>query len=113
MTHLNLEQSLIVSDQIKTTCSALDNSISELAALTGTVVAASRASELAPAASQKILQAMASSVSQVIEGRADFVSAHAQMITLKQKSDHAETDFGCWGDGPLVNPLFGKLKAVV
>jgi uncharacterized protein (DUF2252 family) len=112
MTNLNLEASLAVAEQINTTCSAMDQSISEMATLTSKIVSASRQSEMAPADSQEILQTMAHGFSQLIEGRAKFVSAHKQMIRVKQHSNHEVTDFGCWGDGPLVNPLAAKLTAV-
>ncbi len=110
MKNLHLESSLAVAQQVINTSSAFDLSISEIAALADKVVTASRSSELAPADTQKILQAMAGSFAKVVEGRAEFVSAHQQMIELKQDSDHAETGFGCWGDGPLVNPSIGKIK---
>ena len=112
MTNLDLDSSLAVAEQINTTCAAMDQSIAEMAVLTSKIVSASRASQMAPSTSQDVLRTMANGISQLIEGRSTFVSAHNQMIGIKMESDHSITDFGCWGYGPLVNPQLAELKIV-
>ena len=101
MTELDYHEAQNVSDNIIATHAALDEALLKLSQLTGSMVQASRTSQMPAADSQKALEAVSEGISSLMTSRRGFVSAHKHMIVIRGKSNHQETDFGCLGEGPL------------
>ena len=101
MTELNYDDAQNVSDDIIATHQALDEALLKLSELTGSMVQASRSSDMPAAENQKALEAISEGISGLMTSRRGFVSAHKHMVVIKNKSNQQETGFGCLGDRPL------------
>jgi len=80
---------------------AMDNALSEITLLTNDVLATAIEAEAPISTTQKTLAALSDSFAQLVAGRGELAQAQKRLIVEIRKTNQAETDFGCWHEGPL------------
>ncbi len=85
---------LIAADS-QGTIKALDDAILSELKMCTTLVEAMQGNSLPINSSQKLLNAMASGISNIVAGRSDIATTVRHLTVLKQDSNLAVYDFGC------------------
>lgn len=89
-----------VSTDLATAFGSFDAAILDTARLTTSIMETQQASVgIPPALAQRYMDSLAESLSKVVEGRRRMVDAHRALVVVKDGSNLAETDYGCWTVG--------------
>ena len=91
-----------IAADIREAHAAVDIALLRITELSRTMLQAGSDIQLAPAEGQKALEAMVGSFSTQVDVRGQLIAAHRQLSVIKLRTDQAETDFGCLGEGPLL-----------
>lgn len=103
MIELQQGAGLVVAGEVQDTLAAVDGAILSSARMCASVIEASKGANIPAAETQKLLQSITASMSTVVEGRAEMVTALKQMIAIKDRSNLAPVSYGC-PDGWNVAP---------
>jgi uncharacterized protein YukE len=93
-----------LATDIRSTHTAIDDALANIAALTTSMIDVCRASDIPPATSQAAFEHMTSGLTKMVDARAGFVSAHRKIAQVQGRSNLQVVNFGCVGDGPITNP---------
>jgi len=91
-----------IAGDIRAAHDAVDTALLRITQLSSTMLQAGDGMRLPPAEGQKALEAVVGSFSTQVDVRGQLIAAHRQMAAIKLRTDQAETDFGCLGDGPVL-----------
>ena len=89
-----------VAADIQTVFASFDGSLLDASRLTISFMEGLQGSRLHPARAQRVLDHFAASFAGMVQSRKDMVSAHLQLIAIKNESNLKVHDFGCT-EGPL------------
>jgi hypothetical protein len=101
MSHFSDAAGRMVASDLAAAFTSFDNTILDTARLTVSMMEGKANSRLHPAKAQRVMDAVATSLARVVEGRKEMVSAHLSLIAIKGESNQRETDYGCT-TGPLM-----------
>lgn len=87
-----------VASDVRAVFESLDRAALDTVRLTSDFIEALTNSELPPSRSQRVLKSLAAGLNKVVEGRADMIQAQRTLVTIKDNSNIAVYDFGCWMD---------------
>jgi hypothetical protein len=97
-----------LATDIRSTHVAIDDALANIAALTNSMIDVCRVSDVPPAASQAAIEHVTLGLSNMVQARKGFVSAHRKIAQVQGVSNLQEINFGCTGPGPITQPG-GKL----
>lgn len=89
-----------IASDVNSAFASLDVALLSAARLTVSMMEGQMGSDLPPSKGQRALNAVVSSMSRVVEGRRDMVSAHMSLVAIKGESNLDVVDLGCT-EGPL------------
>lgn len=98
----------VVASDTQASVAALDNAVLTQARLCASVVEAAAESKMPVGATQKLLQAMADSMSGLVASRLEVVAVVREINLIQSMSNLKTTSFGC-PNGPL--PPTGLINA--
>ncbi len=99
-----------LATDIRLTHVAIDDALANIAALTNSMIDVCRVSDVPPAASQAAIEHVTLGLSNMVQARKGFVSAHRKIAQVQGVSNLQEINFGCTGPG-LVSKPNGKRAA--
>ena len=85
----------VVAHDTQNTVAAVDDALVNGMRMCASFLEATKGSNLPTARSQKVLTSMAAGLSQMVDGRASFVSSIRELAVIKAQSNFAPEDFGC------------------
>ncbi len=104
MITIQYEAAKKLATDIRSTHTAIDDALANIAALTTSMIDVCRASDIPPATSQAAFEHVTSGLTKMVDARAGFVSAHRKIAQVQGYSNLQVVNFGCVGDGPITNP---------
>lgn len=85
-----------VAHDVRSVFTNADSTVADAARLMIHFLEATQQGDVGPVQTQKTLKAVSASIEHVLEGRAQLIRAHQSMTVLKDDSNLAVVDFGCW-----------------
>jgi hypothetical protein len=104
MLKIKYEAAEKLATDIRSTHIAIDDALANIAALTNSMIDVCRVSDIPPATSQAAIEYATSGLTNMVNARAGFVSAHRKIAQIQKSSNLQEVGFGCVGPGPITRP---------
>lgn len=96
MHQFSVESVQAVARDVRSVFASADSTLLDAARLMTDFIIATQQADVGPIQTQKTLKAVSASIDRMIEGRAELIRAHQTMTVLKDDSNLAVVDFGCW-----------------
>lgn len=96
MHQFSVESVQAVAKDVRSVFASADSTLLEAARLMVNFISATTQADVGPAQTQKTLKAVSAGIDRMIECRAELIRAHQTMTVLKDDSNLAVVDFGCW-----------------
>jgi hypothetical protein len=93
-----------LATDIRSTHTAIDEALSNIASLTTSMIDVCRASDVPPATSQAAIEYATLGLTKLVDARKGFVAAHRKIAMVQKNSNLQEVSFGCTGPGPITQP---------
>jgi len=106
---------LVVAGEIRNAFSAVDDALLNSARMCVSVIEATQGANIPAQQTQVLLQSITASMTAVVDGRDNIVSALKQMLAIKEHSNLAPVSYGCpdgWSTGKLENEVPSALEPV-
>lgn len=97
---------LVVAGDVQSTVAAVDDALLNSARMCASVIEATQGAKIPVQETQRLLSAISRSLSLVVDGRAELVSAIKQMNVIKGQSNLPPVDYGCpdgWAASATIN----------
>jgi hypothetical protein len=117
MIELKQGAGLVVAGEIRNAFSAVDDALLNSARMCVSVIEATQGANIPAQQTQQLLKSITASMSAVVEGRDEIVTALKQMLAIKSQSNLAPVNYGCpdgWVTGsstPATVPLGEQVSA--
>lgn len=95
MIHLKEGAGLVVAGDVQSTVAAVDDALLNSARMCASVLEATQGAKIPVQHTQELLRAISESISSVLDGRDQLVTAIRKMNTIKDRSNLAVVNYGC------------------
>ena len=95
MIELKQGAGLVVAGEIRNAFSAVDDALLNSARMCVSVIEATQGANIPAQQTQRLLRSITASMTAVVDGRDEIVTALKQMLEIKGQSNLAPVDYGC------------------
>lgn len=95
MLNVNLSTGKVIANESSALFDAADNALLSSARMTVTLLEAAIETPVDPRTKQRLLEAMNTGQSKLVECRKSFTDVHSQLVVLQRRTNLAEVSWGC------------------